>query len=181
VQAAGSFFVESAKAARLLQRRAVLLVGKDMPRPPAELFSGDIAAFDYAPFSQFLPRAAAIVHQGGIGTTAQAMRSGRPALVMPLSHDQFDNAVRSKRLGIARLMSRRRFHARKVASELRILLDEPIYAQRAAVVGSRIRAEDGVGAACDAIENFLLRAGAPPHKDGVETGLWKPAASPARD
>ncbi|HKW66583.1 MAG TPA: glycosyltransferase, partial [Terriglobales bacterium] len=74
VQAAGNFFVESAKAARLLRRRAVLLVGKDMPRPPAELFSSDIVAFDYAPFSQLCPRAAAIVHQGGIGTTGQVMR-----------------------------------------------------------------------------------------------------------
>ena len=155
VQAAGNFFEESAKAARLLRQRAVLLVGKDMPRPPAELLSSDIAAFDYAPFSQLFPRAAVIVHQGGIGTTAQAMYSGRPALVMPLSHDQFDNAVRSKRLGIARLMSRRRFRALKVASELRILLDNRLYAQRAANIGAKIQAEDGVGAACDAIEEFL--------------------------
>lgn len=155
VQAAGNFFEESAKAARLLRQRAVLLVGKDMPRPPAELLSSDIAAFDYAPFSQLFPRAAVIVHQGGIGTTAQAMRSGRPALVMPLSHDQFDNAVRSKRLGIARLIGRRRFRDPKVASELRILLENLLYAQRAADTGAKIQAEDGVGEACDAIEEFL--------------------------
>ncbi|HKW26676.1 MAG TPA: glycosyltransferase, partial [Terriglobales bacterium] len=92
VQAAGDFFAESAKAARMLRQRAVLLVGKDMPRPPAELLSSNIVAFDYAPFSQLFPRAAAIVHQGGIGTTGQVLRSGVPALAMPLSHDQFDNA-----------------------------------------------------------------------------------------
>ena len=172
VQAAGSFFAESAKAARLLRKRAVLLVGKDMPRPPAELLSGDIAAFDYAPFSQLFPRAAAIVHQGGIGTTAQAMRSGRPALVMPLSHDQFDNAVRSKRLGTTRIVGRQRYRAQRVAAELERLLRDAKYAQRAAEVGSRIRAEDGVGAASDAIESFLSRAGAAaPHKGGVETSL----------
>ena len=157
VQAAEDFFVESAKAARLMQQRAVLLVGKDMPRPPAELLSGDIAAFDYAPFSQLFPRAAAIVHQGGIGTTAQAMRSGRPALAMPLSHDQFDNAVRSKRLGIARIISRKRYRAQRVAAELECLLREPSYDRRAADVGSQIRAEDGAGAACDAIETFLRK------------------------
>lgn len=155
VQAAGSFFVESAKAARRLQRRAVLLVGKDMPRPPADLLSAGIVACDYAPFSQLFPRAAAIVHQGGIGTTAQVMRSGRPALAMPLSHDQFDNAVRSKRLGIARIISRRRYRAQRVAAELECLLREPSYDRRAADVGGQIRAEDGAGAACDAIESCL--------------------------
>ncbi len=160
VQAAGNFFVESAKAARLLQRRAVLLVGKDMPRPPAQLLSSDIVAFDYAPFSQLFPRAAAIVHQGGIGTSAQVMRSGRPALAMPLSHDQFDNAVRSKRLGITRIISRARYRAQKVATELKRLLSDPAYARRAAEVGSTIQAEDGVGAAGDAIEDFVLRGGA---------------------
>jgi rhamnosyltransferase subunit B len=172
VQAAGNFFVESAKAARMLLRRAVLLVGKDMPRPPAELLSGDIAVFDYAPFSQLFPRTAAIVHQGGIGTTAQVMRSGRPALVMPLSHDQFDNAVRSKRLGTTRVIGRQRYRARMVAAELDRLLRNPNYARRAAEVGSGIRAEDGMGAVCDAIEKFLSPARAPEiHKNGVETSL----------
>src|SRR6185437_12615234 len=152
VQAAENFFVESAKAARLLQRRAVLLVGKDMPRPPAELLSSEVVAYDYAPFSEVFPRAVAIVHQGGIGTTAQVMRAGRPALVMPLSHDQFDNAVRSKRLGIARIISRERYRAQKAAAELDRLFCDPNYAQCAAEVGSKIRVEDGVGSACDAIE-----------------------------
>ena len=157
VQAAGNFFVESAKAARLLRQRAVLLVGKDMPRPPTELLSSDIAAFDYAPFSQLFPRAAAIVHQGGIGTTAQAMRSGHPALVMPLSHDQFDNAVRAKRLGTTRIIGRQRYSSQKVTAELEQLLREPRYARRAADVGRVIQAEDGAGAACDAIEAFLQK------------------------
>lgn len=164
VQAAENFFVESAKAAHLLQRSAVLLVGKDMPRPPADLLSGDIAAFDYAPFSQLFPRAAAIVHQGGIGTTAQVMRSGRASLVMPLSHDQFDNAARSKRLGIARIISRKRYRAQKVATELECLLGDPSYARRTAEVGSKIQAEDGVGAACDAIESFLRKGARLPQK-----------------
>ena len=155
VQAAGNFFEESARAVRRLKRRAVLLVGKEMPRPPVEVLSDEIAAFDYAPFSELFPCAAAIVHQGGIGTTAQVMQSGRPALSMPLSHDQFDNAYRLKRLGMARSISRERYRASRVAAELERLLRDPAYARRAAEVGSKIRAEDGAGAACDAIERFL--------------------------
>jgi UDP:flavonoid glycosyltransferase YjiC (YdhE family) len=155
VQAAGNFFVESAKAACLLRQRAVLLVGKHMPRPPAELLSADIVAFDYAPFSRILPRAAAIVHQGGIGTTAQVMRSRRPALVMPLSHDQFDNAARAKRLGTTRTISRNHYRASLVTKELDRLLRDALYARRAAELGSAIQAEDGTGVACDEIEKFL--------------------------
>lgn len=160
VQAAGPFFEESAKAARLLRRRAVLLVGKDMPRPAAELLSADIAAFDYAPFSQLFPRAAAIVHQGGIGTTAQVMRAGRPALTMPLSHDQFDNAMRIRRLGMSRTIAVRHYRARRVAAELERLTSDADYARCAAEVGGKIRAEDGVAAACDAVESFLQKTSA---------------------
>jgi spore coat polysaccharide biosynthesis predicted glycosyltransferase SpsG len=47
-----------------------------------------------------MPRASVVVHQGGIGTTAEALRSGRPMLVVPFAHDQYDNAERVRRLGV---------------------------------------------------------------------------------
>jgi hypothetical protein len=43
-------------------------------------------------------------NQGGVGTTAQAMLSGNPMLVLPGCNDQFDNAARVKRLGIASIL-----------------------------------------------------------------------------
>src|SRR5262249_59352925 len=76
---AGPFSEHSVTAARRLGHRAVLLVGNDPRNRQASLPDG-MVAFDYAPYSELFPRAAAIVHQGGIGTTAQAMRSGRPML-----------------------------------------------------------------------------------------------------
>ncbi len=79
---AGLFFEYSAAAAKLLGRRAVLIIGKDTGNRPASLPDG-VVAFDYVPFSKLFPRAAAIVHPGGIGTTGLAMCSGRPMLVMP--------------------------------------------------------------------------------------------------
>lgn len=151
---AGPFYEQSAAAAKLLGRRAVLLVGKNTPNRPASL-SEDVMAFDYAPYSQLFPRAAAIVHQGGVGTTAQAMRSGRPMLVMPYAHDQPDNADRVTRLGIARTIPRRRYTPERAAAELHALLDDPNYAQRAAKIGEQVRQEDGVRAACDALETLL--------------------------
>ena len=113
----GNFYEDSAAAAKILGRRAVLLVGKDTRNRPPSLPDG-VVAFDYAPFSELFPRAAAIVHQGGIGTTAQAMRSGRPMLVMPYAHDQPDNAERLVRLGIARSISRHRYTPDRAASRV---------------------------------------------------------------
>jgi len=155
VMDAGDFYEQSVAAAQRLGKRAVLLIGRDPRNQPKQPLPPGIAAFAYAPYSELFPRAAAIVHQGGVGTTAQAMRSGRPMLVMPYAHDQPDNAYRVVRLGIARTLSRRKYNAERAAQELTLLLENPAYAQRAAEVGAQVRREDGVKAACDAIEARL--------------------------
>ncbi|MSR58149.1 MAG: glycosyltransferase [Planctomycetaceae bacterium] len=157
---AGSFFEVSAQVATHLRRRAVLLIGQDERNRLAKLPEGVIAC-EYAPFSELFPRAAAIVHQGGVGTTGQAMRAGRPMLVMPYAHDQPDNADRVVKLGIARTISRYRYTPECVATEIAQLLSDPRYARRAAEVGECVRNEDGVGAACDALERLAARATQP--------------------
>ncbi len=157
VEAAGSFYRESLSAARRLGVRAVLLVGKNPKNHPPRPLPEGVAAFDYAPFSALLPQAAAVVHQGGIGTMGQALRSGRPMLVIPFAHDQPDNALRAEGLGVARLVYPRRYSARRVAEHLRVLLENPRYRIRASEVAMQVRSEDGVGAACEAIEELLAR------------------------
>lgn len=156
VQDAGSFYLESAIAAKKLGYRAVLLTGEDRRNVPRSLLSENIVAFEYAPYSELFGRAAATIHQGGIGTTAQALRSGRPMLVMPYGHDQPDNAARAERLGVARTIARGSYTAESAAAELKYLLSEPSYTARAALVGQQIQAEDGVRAACDQLEACLL-------------------------
>ena len=148
----GDFYGESVAAAKLLDRRAVLLTG-DNP-PPADL-PPSIIACKYAPYSQVFPKAAAIVHQGGIGTTAQGLRSGRPTLVMPYSHDQPDNAARVHRLGTSLTIPRDRYSASRVAKELKELLGNPSYAAKAVGIGQILQAGNGVKVACDAIESYL--------------------------
>jgi UDP:flavonoid glycosyltransferase YjiC (YdhE family) len=150
---AGPFYHESAAVAKLLGRRAVLLAKNPRVLPP-ELPEG-VVAFDYAPFSLLFPRAAAIVHHGGIGTTGEAMRSGRPSLVMPCAWDQPDNADRAARHGIARTIARNRYARERVATELRLLLEDPAYSQRAAEIARKVRQEEGVKTACDAIESLF--------------------------
>lgn len=152
VMAPGNFFQESIQAAKLLNRRAVLLIGKNTP--PENLSEGMIAV-GYTPYSQIFPGACAIVHQGGIGTTAQALRAGRPTLIMPYSHDQPDNAARVERLGTSSTISRKQYSAARVAKKLGELLENPNYAAKATEIGRIIQAENGVAVACDAIEKQL--------------------------
>ena len=153
VYVAGDFYQASIEAARAAGVRALLLVGERGNRP-AELPEG-VAAFDYAPYGELLPRARAVVHQGGIGTTAQGLRAGIPALVVPFSHDQFDNGARVGRVGAGRVLPRSKYNAASAARELRALLADESYTTRAAEVGRRVRAEDGASAAADAIEEVL--------------------------
>lgn len=152
VMAPGNFYQESIQAAKQLKRRAVLLIGKNVP--PDNL-SSDILAVSYAPYSQIFPHACAIVHQGGIGTTTQALCASRPTLIMPYSHDQPDNAARVERLGTSRTIPRKQYSASRVVKELRELLDNPSYTAKARKIGAVIQAENGVCVACDQIEKQL--------------------------
>ena len=111
VAAAGSFYEEAHAAARSLGRRAIMLTGE---AGPARV-DGDSLSTGYAPHSAIFPRAAAIVHHGGIGTTGQALRAGRPQIVVPHFGDQFDNAARLRRRGVAAVIDRHEFKSRHAA------------------------------------------------------------------
>jgi rhamnosyltransferase subunit B len=157
VMDAGEFYRESAEAARRLGVRAILLAGSnDNDNVPPHLPPG-VIAFDYAPYSELFPRAAAIVHQGGVGTTGQAMRAGKPMLVMPYSHDQPDHAARMEKLGIGLQIPRARYRAANAARLLKQLLDNTEYSRKAALVGQQVRQENGVQTACDILEEELRR------------------------
>jgi UDP:flavonoid glycosyltransferase YjiC (YdhE family) len=151
------FFETSAAAAKHLGQRAVLMLNEPRNRPP--VLPEGVVAFDYAPFSELFPRAAAIVHHGGIGTTGLAMRAGRPMLIVPWAWDQPDIAARAARLGIARTIPPYRYTASRVAAELRRLLEEPAYSQRASAVADQVQQEDGVRVACDALSALVQSTG----------------------
>jgi len=151
---ARDFYRDSIEAARALGRRALLLIGHERNMPATPLPDG-VAAFEYAPYSEVLPRACAIVHQGGVGTTGQALRAGKPVLILPHAHDQFDNAARVARLGCGRVLPRPRYNAKTAVHELQMLLDDQSYRDRATEVGKVVSQEQGAGVAADEIENVL--------------------------
>jgi UDP:flavonoid glycosyltransferase YjiC (YdhE family) len=155
VGAAGRFYQESADAIARLGLRAVLLTGGFPENQPAGVASRECFVTDRAPHQLLFPHAAAIVHQGGVGTTAQALRSGRPMLVVPHAHDQPDNAFRVTNLGVARTVFPSHYRAARVARELRRLLNDSDVERRAAEVSAIVRAEGGAEAAADSIERVL--------------------------
>ncbi len=151
----GSFFAESLNAIELLGERAILLVGHKEQADLRTPLPKSVFVADYVPFSEVMPRVAAIVHQGGIGTTAQSLRAGKPMLVVPWAHDQPDNAERLRKLGVGRWIPRNHYRGATVARALRALLDEPRHAQRASTVAAEIQNEDGEANACKAVDEFL--------------------------
>ncbi len=113
------YFAAAAEACRRLGKRGLILAkgGDQIPPLPA----GCVQA-DYAPFSQVFPRAAAVIHHGGIGTTAQCLAAGVPQFVMPLAFDQPDNAAHLERLGVATSLLAAKFRADRAAKKLDALL-----------------------------------------------------------
>ena len=148
---AKDFYRVSIEAAQQLGKRALLLIGDKRNLPHAKL-PESIAAFEYAPHRLVMPRASVVVHQGGIGTTGQALRAGRPMLIVPFGQDQPDNARRCVRLGVGRTLPYHRFTTPRVVRELSQLLSNPTYRERAARVGQQVEGENGTQRACDAIE-----------------------------
>ena len=153
VMDARDFFDVSAEAARQLGRRAILLYGRYNELPKG--LTDDIVGYEYAPFSRVFPRAACVVHQGGVGTTGQVLRAGVPHLVMPYGHDQLDNAMRCRRIGVGEVVRRDRYNADRASELLEKILSDPKYATNAAKKAAIIETEGGAAAACDEIEKIL--------------------------
>ncbi len=157
VLAAGDFYEVSAEAAIRLGIRAVLLIGTDPRNQLKTALPESVCVAEYAPYSELFSRAAMVVHQGGVGTTAQCLRAGKPMLIIPFSHDQPDNARRMKRLQVAQVIQRGSYTPWRVARRLKAMLADPLLAQRAESVGKQLAGEDGLRAACDALEKLGRR------------------------
>ncbi len=147
----GTFFEISADAARRVGRRAVLLAGPEFANRLGLKSDDRMLICAYEPHSLLFPRAAAIVHQGGIGTTAQALLSGRPMLVVAFSHDQPDNGARIEEMGVGLTMSRDRYSISTAVPALETLLKDDKMRRKAGQTRHLIRLERAVEEACDVI------------------------------
>jgi UDP:flavonoid glycosyltransferase YjiC (YdhE family) len=152
VRAAGAFYAQAAEVAARLGRRAVLLTGQEATAiPPRD----DLFVTQYAPHSALFPRAAIIVHHGGVGTTGQALRAGKPQLVVPHMLDQFDHGLRIAGLGVGASLTAKKFGVAAAQAQLAHLLQNPNTRQEAARLGALLQAENGAQVAAAAIEAVI--------------------------
>ena len=115
---------------------------------PAEMH-----VLESAPHSWLFPRMAAVVHHGGAGTTAAGLRAGVPSLITPFLLDQYAWADRVVKSGVGlRLADSKRLTAEKLAQAIHTAVTDSALRTRAADLGTRIRAENGVARAVEIIE-----------------------------
>jgi len=146
----GNFYPASQEAILKLGKRALLIGAHDF-----ESRSNQILAVPYLPYSRVFEHASVIVHQGGSGTTGQALRAGRPMLIVPFGWDQPDNALRVKRLGVGLSLARQDYSAGSLSAVLDRLMRESSFAKRAAEVAEQLKSQDGTREACDAVEKAM--------------------------
>jgi len=150
-QNAAAFFRAAIDASARLNRRALLLTKftEHLPTLPATVHHEP-----YAPLSRVLPRCAALVHHGGIGTLAQALAAGVPQLTMPMGFDQPDNTTRLLRLGVANWVSPTQFTGERVAPLLETLLTDPSVAASCAKYASMLKNDSALARTCDLLEEL---------------------------
>jgi sterol 3beta-glucosyltransferase len=117
---------------------------------------------DEAPHDWLFPQMAAVVHHGGAGTTAAGLRAGVPTVICPFFGDQPFWGRRVVRLGVGpQPIPQRRPTTDALSAAIRTVVSDPMMRERAAVLGSAIRAEDGVGNAVTHIEAYIAALNTP--------------------
>jgi UDP:flavonoid glycosyltransferase YjiC (YdhE family) len=134
------------------QRAVVLggwtdLGGDDLP--------DSILKLDSVPHSYLFPRVSAVVHHGGAGTTGAGLRAGKPTVIVPYLSDQPFWGWRVQKLGVGPApIPRLKLTAEKLAAAITQAVTDEGMVSRAAAMGEKIRSEDGVGNAVQAVEDI---------------------------
>jgi rhamnosyltransferase subunit B len=136
------FFKEAQEALKIMGRRGIFLT-EFREQIPSDL-PDSILWLPYVALDQLLPKAAAFVYHGGIGSASQALMAGIPQVVMPLAHDQFDNTERLERLGVASTVPPKRFQVRALVKQLEWLLNDPTVKNSCQAVAKRIHKRQGL-------------------------------------
>jgi UDP:flavonoid glycosyltransferase YjiC (YdhE family) len=150
----GHFYEVSAVAARELGLRAVLVTG---PNGDCSQNDDQVIAVPWAPHDLLFARSCAVVHQGGIGTLAEATAAGRPMIIMPYAHDQADNAWRASRLGVGEMLTRRQYRVGRLSQSLQRILGSHLCAAACRQARCEMSREHGAQSAAEAIQRVLAQ------------------------
>jgi rhamnosyltransferase subunit B len=146
------FFRVSVEVCRASGRRGLLLT--QFPEQLPARLPETVRHFHYVPFSKVLPRTAAFVHHGGIGTVAQGLAGGVPQLVVPLAHDQPDNAIRVRGLGVGEMLLPKHYHLKPVLRRLDDLLGSAAIRENCRRRSRDLSADRALERTCELIEGL---------------------------
>ena len=146
---ARGFFEAGLKACAALNQRAILLTpyADQVPALPAWA-----RHFPYVALQRLAPRAAALIHHGGIGTAAQGLRAGVAQLLAPLFFDQFDNAARLEALGVGRRLTDAH-DGEEMTAVLEAML-APQVRERSRSLRAHFDAKDSIATVCDTVQSL---------------------------
>lgn len=145
------FFQAAMEACESLGRRGLFLTKH--PEQLPETLPDSIQHFSYVPLDRLLPKAAAFVHHGGVGSTSQGFLAGVPQLIMPLAHDQFDNAARVRKLNVGDSLPAPKFTTKRLIPKLRPLLESPDVKAACLQVREWMRPDKGIARAVELLES----------------------------
>lgn len=151
------FFDAAQRCCELLQRPGLFLSPNLEPGRFASCRA--ILCLDYLELALVLPRAALLVHHGGIGTTARALEASTPQLISPQAYDQPDNGHRISELGAGAMLSRAKLSGEALADVARRLLESDATRRVLSALGQRVRDTKAIAAAADILERRFLGAG----------------------
>jgi len=135
-------------------QRGLLLTGWGGLR--TELIPDNVFVVEAAPHSWLFPRMAAVVHHGGAGTTAEALRAGVPTVIVPFILDQYFWGARVKALGLGPApIPQKNLTADRLAHAIKIAVTDPGIKHRANTCGAAVRAEEGIGNAVKVIRRYF--------------------------
>lgn len=143
------FFRESVAVCERLGVRGVLVTAK--LGDARDVLPGNVRHETYVPFSLLLPRAAALVSHGGIGTVGQGLLAGTPQLVVAIAHDHHDNGSRLEDLGVGALLDFGRYDVVRAAPLIDGLVRDAARTERCAQRAALLRSADPVELACSEI------------------------------
>lgn len=147
------FYAAALAACRRAGRRVILV--SPHPQTLPDPLPPEVTWFPRLPYREVVPRVAAVIHHGGIGTLGRCLVSGVPQLVLAHSFDQPDTGARLQRLGVARWLPSTRWDP-DLAGELLVdLLTQDRYAERSRRIGAAIDITATAAAACTSIESVL--------------------------
>jgi sterol 3beta-glucosyltransferase len=143
------------RALQMAGQRGLILSGwADLPD---ENLPDNIFVIDSIPHDWLFPKMAAVVHHGGAGTTAAALRAGIPNIVIPFFADQHFWGAHVSRLGTGpNPIPRKNLTAENLAETIKEAVSNAQIRKRAESFGERIRKEDGVARAVEILETQIL-------------------------